>query len=335
MSWSAPEKVLLTGGREVGGIASFAEGLASGFAELGVVSEIVPPSKLPSRVRELRDRRILKILSTTGMFAAPIARRTICMVHAAPLVVEQGWLKTGALLTCYKLANVCSAQLVSVSDYIAVHMRAFYGLHVNAVIRNPVKPIFLENDYVAGIERNYITYVGRLVSYKNIDRVLVAVLDLLNEAPSMRACIVGDGPERQHLQQVAAGHPRVEFLGQPSDEEVKRQLRRTKIFVSGHPTEGFGITYVEALSQGCIVAMPGSGGGIEIALSKVGETVQLLPITLDRHESLARLRRASTIPASRISIEPYSAKAVASDYLNLDRRFFTESPALARVPAPD
>jgi len=330
MNWCPPQKVLFTGGHEIGGIASFAEGLSNGFAELGIPSEIVRPARLLSRIGDLRNQRILKILSTTGMFAAPVARRAICMVHAAPLVYEQGWLKTGVLLFCYKMANVCSAQLVSVSDYIAVHMRAFYGIDVNAVIRNPLKPIYLTNNGQM-VERNYLTYVGRLVPYKNVDRVLTAVIDLLNEVPTIRACIIGDGPERQHLQDIAAGHPRVEFRGQQSDEEVKAQLRRTKILVSGHPTEGFGITYVEALSQGCTVAMPASGGGIEIALQRVGDNVQLLPINLDRPETVVALRRALEANPPPISVDCYNARAVASSYLQADRSFFDGSLAPAQA----
>ena len=331
MNWTAPEKVLFTGGHEVGGIASFADGLSSGFAELGIPSEIVPPTKLASHVSDLRSRRVLKILSTTGMFAAPFARRTICMLHASFLVHEQGWATTTALLGCYKMANLSSAQLVAVSDYLAVHMRAFYGIDTDAVIRNPVKPMYLGADASYPAERNYITYVGRLVRYKNIDRLLAPILDLLNENPGLRACIIGDGPERQRLESLAGGHPRFEFKGQPSDHEVKQHLRQTKIFVSAHPTEGFGITYVEALSQGCVVAMPGSGGGIEIALDRVGESVQLLPISLDHQGILNVLRRALKVQATPMPVECYSAKTVAQAYLDVDRRFFTQPSAMTQA----
>lgn len=331
MTWTAPEKVLFTGGHEVGGITSFAEGLSSGFAELGIPSQIISPGKLSSHIGELRSRRVLKILSTTGMFAAPFARRTICMLHASLLVHEQGWATTAALLACYKMANLSSAQLVAVSDYLAVHMRAFYGIDADAVVRNPVRPMYLERDTGDPSERNYITYVGRLVPYKNIHRVVPPIIDLLNENPEMRACIIGDGPERQRLETLVASHPRFEFKGQPSDQEVKQHLRCTKIFISAHVTEGFGITYVEALSQGCVVAMPGSGGGVEIALDRVGESVQLLPISLDRQGILAVLRRALKVQGSPMPVNCYSARAVALAYLDVDRRFFAQHSAVTKA----
>jgi hypothetical protein len=69
-----PAKVLITGRRQFGGVTSFAEGLRAGFRELGVSVEIVPPSRILMRWRELRDPRVLKILITTAVFAAPPAR---------------------------------------------------------------------------------------------------------------------------------------------------------------------------------------------------------------------------------------------------------------------
>ena len=63
MNTELPTKVLITGGREVGGLSTFAEGLREGFAELGVPAEIVRPSRILSHWRELRDPGVLKILS--------------------------------------------------------------------------------------------------------------------------------------------------------------------------------------------------------------------------------------------------------------------------------
>lgn len=46
--------------------------------------EIISPSRIFSRLQELRDPRILKILSTTAIYAAPFARRSICMAYGVP-----------------------------------------------------------------------------------------------------------------------------------------------------------------------------------------------------------------------------------------------------------
>ena len=88
-----PSKVLITGGHEIGGVRSFAEGLRAGFTELGIPVEIVSPSRILLLWRELRDPRILKILSTSAVFAAPFARRAICMAHGVPQAISQGLLR--------------------------------------------------------------------------------------------------------------------------------------------------------------------------------------------------------------------------------------------------
>jgi glycosyltransferase involved in cell wall biosynthesis len=318
---AAPERVLLTGGHEFGGVASFAESLSCGFEELGIPSEIIPPSQILSRWRDLRDWRVLKILSTTAALAVPLSRRAISIVHGVPYVPEQGWLKLAGFLASYKLTNANrNARLVSVSDYSSVHMHAFFNIRIDGVIRNPVKSIYLEPTAELNEERCYVTYVGRLIAVKNVHRIVPAVRDLLNENPGLRACIIGDGPLRPHLQESVGHDPRFEFPVSPGDEEVRAYLRRSRVFVSGHSTEGFGITYAEALSQGCVVAMPASGGGVEIALAEVGGRVQLLPISLDRREVLAVLRRALRVSRPPMPMDSYTTRHVAAAYLEIDRQ---------------
>ena len=68
-----PEKVLITAGHEVGGLTAFAEGLSEGFTALSIPSEVISPNEIFKRWRDLRDAKVLKILSTSAMFAAPFA----------------------------------------------------------------------------------------------------------------------------------------------------------------------------------------------------------------------------------------------------------------------
>lgn len=317
-----PSRVLITGGRELGGVSSFAEGLRAGFNELGIPVEIVLPSRILSRWRELRDPRILKILSTTAVFAAPFARRSICMAHGVPRADAQGFLKTMGILSSYKLANlVPGAQLVAVSHYTAVTLRALFNIATDAVVHNPVKSFYLEPDPEPSRERCYIAYLGRLVAAKNLHRMIPAIRDLLDETPGLRACVIGEGAMRPQLEAMVEGDARFEFKGAPGDGQVREWLRRTRVFLSGNEVEGFGITYLEAMTQGCVVAMPASGGGLEIALDKVGDSVQLLPLSWEPGQVLGTLRRALAASWTRVDTEPYTAKAVACFYLRADAQF--------------
>ena len=322
MNSSHPSSVLITGGREIGGIRSFAEGLRAGFNELGIPVEIVSPERILRDWRRLRDTRILKILSTSAVFAAPFARRAICMAHGVPQAGAKGWPRMLEIVASYKLANICSGtQLVSVSHYTAATLRAVFDVTSNAVIHNPAKDIYLEPYDGPQRERCYLTYVGRLTAAKNLDRILPAMRDLADETPGLKICIIGEGEQRARLEAIAAGDARVEFKGAPGDLSVREWLRRTRVFVSGNVAEGFGITYLEALTQGCIVAMPASGGGLEISPENVGFSVQVLPLSLGRSEVLAALRRALKETARSVQTASFAAKAVAERYLQVDSGF--------------
>jgi glycosyltransferase involved in cell wall biosynthesis len=316
---ATPEKVLITGGREVGGLTAFAAGLSEGFTALGIPSEVVSPGQIFKRWRDLRDPSVLKILSTTAVFAAPFARRAICVAHGFPRADAQGWRRMLAILGSFKLANSCShAPLVAVSDYVAAHLRGLFNLKVAATIRNPVQLSFLEPGAEMS-ERHYLTYVGRLIPAKNLHRLLPAMCDLQRENPDLRICVIGDGPQRAELESSFRRDPPIEFTGDLDPLEVRRYLQRTKVFVSGNEMEPFGITYLEALSQGCAIGMPACGGGVEIAPEFVGTRVQLLPLSFDRQGLLSALRRALNSTGTPVSLAGYEPKAVAEAYLETDK----------------
>ena len=315
----APVKVLITGGHEVGGLTSFAEALAEGFQQLGIPSEIIRPTRIWSRWREMRDPRVLKILSTTAVFAAPFVRRAICGAHGCPCADVQGWAKVFGFLGSYKLANICrGTKLVAVSEYSAIHLVEIFNLRFDAVIQNPAKAVFLSAPAQEEEQRNLITYVGRLHPSKNLHRLLPAICDLLNEHAELQAYIVGEGPQSAALRKMAAGEPRVVFTGPLNSASVRDVLRRTKVFVSGNQTEPFGITYLEALSQGCTVAMPASGGGIEIAPELIGRQIYLLPISLNRALVQSVLDRALNGRPEVLDLSAYTVERVSRSYLEVD-----------------
>ncbi|MGA9060106.1 MAG: glycosyltransferase family 4 protein [Terracidiphilus sp.] len=314
----APRKVLITGGHEVGGVGSFAEALMEGFLELNISAEIISPGAVPSRWREVRDPSVLLILSTSAIFAAPFAARSLCVAHGFPGAGQIGRIRFFGHLCADKLASSCrNAQLVTVSEYAAAHFRTVFDLPAH-VIRNPVKRIFQESPEDRTSQRTWITYAGRLAPVKNIPLFLPAVMDLLNAHPELNACVIGVGPERKRIEQVAANHPRVELTGAISDHALRDRLRKTAVFISANETEQFGISYLEALSQGCSVVMPACGGGLEIAPHLIGSQVQLAPLPLERDTLYSSLCRALASSRAPIEIAPYSPKAVAAAYLRLD-----------------
>jgi glycosyltransferase involved in cell wall biosynthesis len=93
-----------------------------------------------------------------------------------------------------------------------------------------------------------ILSAGRLEGYKNVQRIIEA-LAYLSKAYVLR--IVGEGPDRERLEQVAKRlglQDRVAFLGKVSDEVVRRWFRTARVYVSMSAHEAFGITLYEALA---------------------------------------------------------------------------------------
>src|SRR5262249_54770246 len=153
-----------------------------------------PPREVLCRWRELSNPEILKILSTTAVFAAPFAPRTLCVAHGFPRADVQGWLRLAGIVASFKIASRFS-RLIAVSHYAAAHLRAIFNPRVDAVIHNPLDDIFLrEEPFIE--PRNLITYAGRLHPCKRLDSILPAIRDLLAEYPELRACIIGDGEMR-------------------------------------------------------------------------------------------------------------------------------------------
>jgi glycosyltransferase involved in cell wall biosynthesis len=144
---------------------------------------------------------------------------------------------------------------------------------------------------------------------------------LLDGDPELRVCIIGEGPQRRELEALVSGSPRVEFPGTLDPIGVRAYLRKTKVFVSGCETEALGLAYVEALSQGCAVAMPACGGGLEIAPNLIGNQIQLLPLGFDKRRITDTLARLATIKNEEIgtrALHAYHPELIARAYLLAD-----------------
>jgi glycosyltransferase involved in cell wall biosynthesis len=143
---------------------------------------------------------------------------------------------------------------------------------------------------------------------------------LLEGDPELRVCIIGDGPQRLELEALVQDEPRIEFAGNLDALDVRAYLRKTKVFVSGCETEALGLAYVEALSQGCAVAMPACGGGLEIAPELIGSRILLLSLSLEEKgtvSGLKRLLKSNTNNARLAGTDNYDPECVADRYLNV------------------
>lgn len=98
-----------------------------------------------------------------------------------------------------------------------------------------------------------ILTVASLTKCKGVDIAIRAVTELVKAGYPIRYFIVGDGPERKSLQELARGlgiDNCTEFLGEEPHDDVLRLMVSCDIFCLPSYREGFGIVYAEAMALG-------------------------------------------------------------------------------------
>jgi phosphatidylinositol alpha 1,6-mannosyltransferase len=145
-----------------------------------------------------------------------------------------------------------------------------------------------------------IGFVGRLAAEKQVHRML-ELLDL----PGVRFVVVGDGPERQNLEQLLGG--RVIFTGSLTGMELAYHYAAMDIFVHFGTEETFGQTIQEAKASGVAVVAPNCGGPKELIENGV------TGLLVDPNEKLGYRSAVSRLldPAARIAMAQSAARSVS------------------------
>ncbi|MEZ8823847.1 glycosyltransferase [Vibrio amylolyticus] len=121
------------------------------------------------------------------------------------------------------------------------------------------------------IDENSFTFatVGSLIHRKGVDRLLLALRHLILEYPHVHLVVIGDGPQRENLEQQADYlhlSDNVHFVGE--QRHVMGWLKGVNGFVSGARQEAFGLVVAEAALAGLPVIAPFEGGIPEILTHK-------------------------------------------------------------------
>lgn len=109
-----------------------------------------------------------------------------------------------------------------------------------------------------------ILSVGRLVKYKNLD-VIIDALDVITPHVEYHMEIAGEGPLKNELQKkinYVKLSEKIYLLGKLPRETIQEKMRMADVFVLISKRETFGLVYLEAMLQGCIV-IASYGGGVD------------------------------------------------------------------------
>jgi len=195
--------------------------------------------------------------------------------------------------------------------------------------------------------RSDLVFVGRLIDEKRVDLLIRAVGALALPFPDLRCVIVGDGPERERLERLAADlgvASCVAFAGRVPDERVPRLMRASRILVLPSIREGYGIAVVEGQACGLVPVVVRSDlsaapdlvsdglDGIVCEPTVAGLAAALADLLADP----SRLERMSVAARSSAAAHGWDARALEMEriYLQLAASKRAASPTQVRTAEP-
>ena len=116
-------------------------------------------------------------------------------------------------------------------------------------------------------QRFTLGVVSRLEKIKGMDLVVPAFAEVLKQHPDTRLIVVGDGSQRSTMEQQAkdlgcAEH--ITWAGRQPQEELNNWYSQMNIVLMPSRSEGFGLTAIEAMSNGCVMVASNVGGLPEV-----------------------------------------------------------------------
>jgi glycosyltransferase involved in cell wall biosynthesis len=316
------------------GLAEGTEGFRSAVEETGVPVRIIGRRGIP-RARRLADalrRDGVDLVHSWLFIANSYAWMTRFLGVTAPLVTSarncksQGKLHHVLNAAAFRRSARIVVNSVRVGEYVVQHYvapRRRLSVVYNGVDTQRFCP-------AATREERPLTVMtaGRFVPQKNPLLFLEAAIRLSRELPDTRFVMLGDGPQRSLVAELAAAAglaARLELPGERADAEV--WFQRADVFWLTSAWEGLPNVVLEAMACGLPVVATDVGGtrelfssGVEGFLVRPGEAEDFVchSQTLLRDDELrARMGRAARERAGQFSIPRmvHAMEAVYADVL--------------------
>jgi hypothetical protein len=207
--------------------------------------------------------------------------------------------------------------VICISEHVARRVREGLGNAANiSVVNNGVDsslfaPASEENAVPAD---NVILSVGNLIPVKGHELLMRSVAAVAADHPLVQRKIVGDGPERARLQELARElriADRVHLFGRRPCAEVAVATRECTLFALPSWYEGLGCVYLEAMSAER-PAIAGRGQGIEEIIRHRENGWLIKPKNLN--ELTAALHQLLSDRDLRADLGPNSRKTILQCY---------------------
>ena len=143
-----------------------------------------------------------------------------------------------------------------------------------------------ENTNIFTNDQINITIVSRLVSHKNIEKIIKAISDL--NSPLINLNIIGDGPELNQLQKISLesnNKDNIIFHGKLNRDDINHIFLKSDIYIQASNYEGLPHSLLEAMSYGIPVLCTPVGECKEILGNEDRGYVLDLPVSKDNIKS--------------------------------------------------
>jgi glycosyltransferase involved in cell wall biosynthesis len=269
----------------------------------------------------------LRVIASAAMLGIPVLLRAESTLHDRARSLP----KLLAKEAFFRMLQPQVSAVLAIGEANALYWRHYFGDEM-PIFRMPYA---VDNDFfqrraaeaVAGREalraelalepgRQVILFASKLQERKRCGDLVAAHKLLRQSRPHLLPylLIVGDGEERQRLEQRAAGDPDIRFLGFRNQTELPRYFDLCDVFVLPSQHEPWGLVVNEAMNAGRAVVVSDDvgcqqdlvregGTGVVFSVGDVAALAAALELVLATAGTAARLGAAARAHISRFGFE--------------------------------
>ena len=194
----------------------------------------------------------------------------------------------------------------------------------NHVLVNPIDTELFrmteKDDSQTNKNAGTIVYMGRLSYEKSIDKAIRAFKLASDKLPELELLVIGDGPEKENLENLAKGlgiKEKVKFTGYLFGGNLVQALNASDVFITASASENQPVSVLEAMACGLPVVACRAAGLPEIVEENVNGFLTEPGLVQDMADSIIKLMedarlRANFSKASRQIALSFSRRKVAS-----------------------
>lgn len=192
--------------------------------------------------------------------------KIICTVHGGDIFSLRGWLMTK--IKKWVLNNTDEITVVSEEIKEELNGIGVKNKHIQIIPMGVDENVFSSDKYDKNIKIKYnitssfLLFVGRLVEKKGVKYAILAMIAVLKKHSKTKFIIIGEGPLENDLKKQVRRlglENNIIFAGGISNNELPKYYATADIFLGPSITakngdsEGFGLTFIEALLCKCCV----------------------------------------------------------------------------------